>query len=56
MQFVFIPQLCITQHLFKHYAFDEPYTYTEMGYKVGARLRELALHGQRGPGGGIHAT
>ena len=29
---------------------------TELGYKVGPRLRELAPHGQREPGGGIHAT
>ena len=29
---------------------------TELGYKVGPRLRELVPHGQREPGGGIHAT
>ena len=29
---------------------------TELGYKVGPRLRELAPRGQREPGGGIHAT
>ena len=29
---------------------------TEMGYKVGLRLRELTPRGQKEPGGGIHAT
>ena len=30
--------------------------YTELGKRVVPRLRELALRGQREPGGGIHAT
>ena len=30
--------------------------HTEMGYKVGPRLHELAPRGQRKPVGGIHAT
>ena len=29
---------------------------TDLGYKVDPRLRELAFHGHRDPGGGIHAT
>ena len=28
---------------------------SELSYKVGCRLHELAAHGQREPGGGIHA-
>ena len=31
-------------------------TSTELCYKVGPRLRELASRGQWEPGGGIHAT
>ena len=31
-------------------------TCTEMGERVGPRLRELASRGRREPGGGIHAT
>ena len=30
--------------------------HTELGYKVGPRLRELATRGQRESGGGIHTT
>ena len=43
------------RRLLSTYIGDAP-ARTELGYKVDPKLRELATHGHREPGGVIHAT